>query len=415
MVNIVLNKILDTYKNNNDLIRRNINNVDILYFESLCDSSLIYEFAIKNIIKYEQIKNIENLITSPKLIISNSLYDNILYLESGYALIIHNDTTYVIEVKASLDRGIKEPTTEVSMYGAKDSFCENYQKNLGVLKRKIKTPKLKQIDFNIGVNTKTFVSLLYLDSICDKRYILSIKNKLDNLKSDINNQDILFDLFSKNKLFPTVLRSEKPSIVSDFLLDGYFVLLIDNTPFSLVIDVPLIKMINYFVHDNFVKMLRIICLILTILTPALYLALINYHMGLIPTRLLVNLIDQRLSVPFPSLIEALLMLFVCEILRESDIRFPNTYGSASSILGALIMGDAAVKAGIVSPIMIIIIAITFITSLIFTETKFVSTIRLLRIIFLLIASFLGLYGVSVLFIILIIYLKSIKLEKGRYL
>lgn len=414
-----IDKITKLYSSNDDLIIRNINKIYIVFFESLCSSKAIYDLVIKNITDYiklnKKINNIENVISSPKLLKSNSLNESINYLENGFCLVIYNDIVYAVETKADLDRGINQSNTEVSMYGPKDSFCENYQKNLGLLKRKIKTTNLKQQSYYIGYSSKELVTLFYLDNKCDKKYIKSIEEKLNKLHSNINNTDILFNLFNKSILFPTILKSEKPSTCSDFLLDGYVVLMIDNSPFCLILDVPLIKIINHQTHDSFVKILRIVCLILTILTPAIYLSLIRFHTGLIPTRLLVNLINQRLSVPFPSLIEALLMLFVCEILRETDIRFPNYYGSASSILGALILGDAAVNAGIVSPIMIIIIAITFITSLIFTETKFVASIRILRVIFLLSASLTGLYGITFLLILLIIYLKKVKLNKGRYL
>ena len=415
MNKVYLDKILTIYKGNNDLIRRSFGNVHIIFFESLCDSLSIYEYIIKNIVKNKSFENIENLITSPKLLKVKQFEEITNYLENGFCLVFYKNDIYSVEVKANLDRGINMPSTDVSMYGAKDSFCENFQKNLGLLKRKVKTSNLKQINYYIGINTKETVSLIYMDNKCNKSYIKTIRNKLNNLQSDISDQDVLFDLFNKSRLFPTVLKSEKPSICSNFLLSGYVVIMVDNNPFCLILDVPLSLMINHQTHDNFVKFLRIMCLILTILTPAIYLSLIRFHTGLIPTRLLVNLIEQRLSVPFPSLVEALLMLFVCEILRETDIRFPNNYGSASSILGALIIGDAAVNAGIVSPIMIIVIAITFVTSLIFTETKFVASIRLLRIITLLVASFSGLYGISLIFIMILIYLKILDLRKDIYI
>ena len=126
--------------------------------------------------------------------------------------------------------------------------------------------------------------------------------------------------------------------------------------------------------------------------PAIYIALINYNQETIPTNLLVSFSIQRDGVPFPAMIEALIMLFVCEMLRESDLRFPNAYGSAISILGALILGDAAVSAGIVSPIMIIIIALTFIASLIFTEIEVSNALRHFRFIFLFCAAFFGILG-----------------------
>ena len=148
--------------------------------------------------------------------------------------------------------------------------------------------------------------------------------------------------------------------------------------------------------------------LLTILAPAIYIALINYNPETIPTSLLINFSTQRDNVPFPAIVEAIMMLIIYEILRESDVRFPNSYGSAISILGALILGEAAVNAGFVSPIMIIVIAFTFITSLIFTEQEMVNAARHWRILFLIAAAFYGLYGIVLAFIYFLSHVTELK-------
>jgi spore germination protein KA len=167
--------------------------------------------------------------------------------------------------------------------------------------------------------------------------------------------------------------------------------------------------------DKFIKILRYICFFLTVFTPAIYIALINFNQETIPMSLLINFSEQRSGVPFPTIIEAFIMLFICEILRETDIRFPSNYGSSASILGALILGDAAVSAGIVSPIMIIVIAVTFITNLIFTEIKLVWAIRILRVFFLIISTFLGLFGLGIGFITSLSIMANVKMYEGTYL
>src|SRR5699024_3646163 len=172
-------------------------------------------------------------------------------------------------------------------------------------------------------------------------------------------------------------------------LAGKVLLFVDTSPFALIVPGFFSDFLNP-VSDNykksnninFLKVLRFCCFFLTILAPAIYIALINYNPETIPTTLLVKFITQRDNVPFPAIVEAVMMLIIYEILRESDVRFPNSYGSAISILGALILGEAAVNAGFVSPIMIIVIAFTFITSLIFTEQEVVNAARHFRIIFL---------------------------------
>ena len=410
-----IKRIINLFKDDDDLIIRLINNITILYFESLCDGLLIYEYVVKNTTKIQNKDDINKLISSPKLIKIKTIKDGINMLQNGFCLISINKDIYAIEVKAPLDRGINTPLTESSMYGPKDSFCENYQKNLGLLKRKIKSNNLVIKNYLFGNNTKTIVSAIYINNLVNKDYLNDVLSTLNSIDIDLIDETYIYNKLNRSKIFSTILKTEKPSVCAKYLLKGYIILLIDNTPFSLVIDMNLFELINYQTHDNFIKILRLSCLFLTILIPAFYIGLINYNQETIPTSLLINISNQRLNVPFPSIIEIIIMLIICEVLRETDIRFPNNFGSASSILGALIIGEAAVSAGIVSPIMIIIVAITFITSLIFTEVKFTREIRFLRILSLLSASFLGLYGLALSSILIINLLTRTNLKRGYYL
>lgn len=407
------------YADDDDFIIREIPNqktvIYLLFFESLVNSKNVYDYIIKYIYYNNKNNNLQKLLCGPNQKKLKSIEEVSYYIENGYTAIICNDDIYVIETKANIDRGITQSTTEPNMYGPKDSLCENYQKNLGVIKRRIKSRNLKVKSVTLGNYSKTKVSLIYMSNIINMKVLKHYKDIISKVKEDIIDNNNILKYVEKDKLFPTVLRTERPSCVSKYLLQGYLVILIDNTPFCLILDAKLKDFINPEINDPFVKVLRIISFILTILTPAIYVSLICYNQESIPTSLLINFMYQRFGVPFPAIIEALIMLFVCEILREADIRFPNNYGSAASILGALILGDAAVQAGIVSPIMIIIIAITFITNLLFTQIKFISAIRILRIAFLLSAAFFGLYGVALLIIISIGYMTNIEIGEDAYL
>lgn len=415
----------NTFKGNEDFILREINipkgeKLYVVFFESLCNSLAIYNFVMKNVDNYlvfhKKIKRIEDALGSPKLIKVPSSESIFYFLENGFCVIFYKNQKYAVEVKAEIDRGITIAQTEPNMYGPKDSFCENYQKNLGVLKRRIKNKNLKTENIDQGIYTKTRVSILYIEDLVDKGKLEKIKNQLNkNSDKEIIDSFDMTSILKKNKVFPTILKTEKPSFAAQFLLKGYVVILVDNTPFVLVMDAKLDDFISYSTTDKFVKILRYICFFITVLTPGLYIALINFNPEIIPIKLLINFAEQRASVPFPALIEALLMLLTTEILREADIRFPNSYGSAASILGALILGEAAVNAGFVSPIMIIVVALTFITNLIFTEIKLVSAIRIMRISFLLIASFLGLYGLSIALITCFTIIANVKMYEGVYL
>ena len=416
-----ITKIKKLYKNNNDFILREIpfkkTSIYLLFFESLCDSKSIYDYIVKNI--YNNInKNIYNLnlktiISSPKLININK--DEIIYyMENGFTIVVYKNQVYSVETKANIDRGITISDTETNMYGPKDSFCENYQKNLGIIKRRIKTTNLKVDTIIKGKETKTIISLLYLDNLDNKNKVKDIKNKINNINENILDGNILLKKLD-NKLFPKIFRTEKPYLVSDYILKNHIVLLVDNSPFVLILDTKFDTFINPISNDKFLYILRYLCFFITILTPALYISLICYNQETIPTSLLINFMNQRNNVPFPAIIECILMLIMCEILRETDLKFPSSFGSAASILGALILGEAAVQAGIVSPIMIIITSITFITNLLFTQINMVKTIRYIRTIFLLSASILGLYGIGLISILLLSIMSNIETYKGDYI
>ncbi len=410
LVIYVVNKITGIYKGNPDLIIKKINNTyTIIYFESICSSDKINEFINKSIIY-------KNKITAPHML-KITIKETEKYLNNAFALIIKNNTDiYAAEVKADLYRSIDSPETEPSINGPKDALTENIQLNLGLIKRRIKTKNLKIINKTIGKYTNTLVQTLYIENNQNKNEIDYILKKLDNIKllDVLDSSNISNSLQKEMKsIFPTIITSERPDVISSAIIEGKIVILVDNSPFALIMPAYFTDFINPLIDKyskegptNFIKIIRYICLIITLVEPAFYIATINYNQETIPTSLLINFMTQREGVPFPSVVEAILMLIIYEILRESDIRFPSKYGTAISILGALILGDAAVKAGIVSPIMIITIAICFISSLVFTNPEFSNALRLYRFLFLFGATILGLYGIILVLFYLLINLCS---------
>ncbi|MDE6284916.1 MAG: spore germination protein, partial [Bacilli bacterium] len=302
---------------------------------------------------------------------------------------------------------------EPSISGPKDSFTENYQTNIGLIKRRIKSSSLKIEGRIVGRKTSTQIGVLYFDDITDKNMVKTILEKIDTIDIDgiLDSSSLAFLLDGENKsIYPTVYQTERPDIVSMALLEGKIVIMVDTSPFALILPSYLIDYINpnfdnynKSLNINFIKLLRIFAFFITIATPALYVALINFNQEAIPTTLLINFAIQRDGVPFPAVIETIIMLFVCEVLRESDLRFPSNYGSAISVLGAIIIGEASVSAGIVTPIMIIIVAITFISNLIFTNAELNNAIRFFRVVFLIGAAIFGLYGLALAFLFFLTY------------
>lgn len=424
-MNVNVEFLKKSLKDNPDFIVREIesgtkNKIYVVFFESLVNSADLSAYTVRSfknyLVHHKKVKDIRSLIAGPKVNEVKSDEEMFYLLENGFALIIYNNERYAIEVKAELDRGITMSQTEPNMYGPKDAFCENYQKNIGIIKRRIKNKNLRIEAVDRGVYTKTKVGLLYLDDKVDKTALNKVKAILDKYKDYevIDSYDLVKELKSGN-LFPTIFKTEKPALAARFLLKGYIVISIDNTPFALVLNARFSDFVNPFTTDKFVLVLRYLCLFLTVLTPAIYIALINFDQEAIPTSLLISFSEQRSGVPFPAIVEGVIMLMICEVLRETDIRFPSNYGSSASILGALILGEAAVNAGFVSPIMIIVVAISFISSLIFTEVRLVNALRVARFAFLLVASFLGLYGLSMGVIACMIFMSNVRLDEGNYI
>lgn len=410
-----LNYIKNIFQNSSDLISKKIKDIDIVFLESLCSSDKINEYILKVLVLAKNKHNLNNILVGPntKQIAKK---DITTYLLNGFTLVI-GDEIYAIETKGELVRSITEPTTEPDLHGPKDSFNESIQTNLGLIKRRIKSPDLINLDMTIGKYSQTKVSILYINSICDKELVNKVKNKLTqinidgildagNIKQLIGSED--------NSPFPTTQLTERPDKAAGDLLEGKIIILVDASPLAISLPAFLVDFINPSVDTyskniniNFVKILRFICLITTLFLPAIYIALINYNQGSIPIDLLVNFAMQRSSVPIPSIIECLVILILCAILRESDIRFPTNYGSSISIVGALVMGDAAVEAGIVSPIMIIVIAVTYITSMVFTDLEIINSFRHIRFLSLFLVSILGLFGLYTSIFFTLIHLCSL--------
>ena len=417
----LVKKIQNKFHYSSDLIIKQLDKVYVIYLESICDSDKINFYILQNI-SQKYFKSKKNIISGPNTTIMNKFDDIIFYLLNGFTIVI-KDKVYAVETRASIIRSVEKPDSEPAVYGPKDAFNENIQTNLGLIKKRIKNNNLVNEDYYIGNNTLTKISILYLKDIANDEFINTIKKRINKINKDIISIGNIKQLLSKENRspLPTILETERPDNAANALLEGKVILLCDNSPFCLIMPSflsdfinPIVDTYSKSININFLKILRFICLIFTLIAPALYISLINFNHEIIPISLLKNFAVQRSNVAFPSWIECLIMLIVCGILKESDMRFPSSYGSAISIVGALILGEAAVSAGLISPIMIIITSFTFITSMVFTDQELVNGLRYFRFLFLLLASFFGLFGLIIGIILFIIHIGSINVLKISY-
>ena len=425
-MNKIVERLKKEFSKTPDLIIKEIklnmfNNLYIIYLETVSGSNKVNDYILKNVIDNKDKinkNNFQNYLAGPNTKEINK-YDKIEYfLTSGFTIIILKDKIYGVETRADINRAVANADVETSINGPKDSFTENYQINIGLIKRRLKSHNLKIDNRVIGRKTSTQVGVLYFEDIADQELVQNILNKLDNIDIDgvIDSSSIGYLIDNEtSSVYPTFLQTERPDMVSTALLEGKIAIVMDTTPFALIIPAFFIDFINPNIDNyskskniNFIKILRIFAYFLSMIAPALYIAIMNYNQETIPTNLLIDFAIQRNGVPFPTIVETILMLAVCEILRESDLRFPSNYGSAISILGAIVLGEASVSAGIASPITIIVIAITFISSLTFSNVEINNSLRFFRFIFIVLAGFFGLYGITLGLLFFLIYTTNVK-------
>lgn len=426
----IINKLKEETNNSSYIVYREkyINNIkiDIIYNEVLTDQDKMSNFIYRSLDHIEKIYQekellydvIKNNISNIKIKEINNYQDICKYLNNGFViLLIEDDYSLALEVKKNLTRSIEKPMTETTIRGAMDSFTENIETNIGLIKRRLKTNKLWNEDMELGKYTKNKISILTIKGLTDSKIKDNIINKLNSLEIDgVTDAGTLKHLIENETktIFPTSITTERPDKVVSSLLRGKTVIIIDNCPFVLIMPVDINdfflsqddKDSNY-INNSLTRILRYLAFFITILTPGIYIALTTFNQEMIPLELLTSFASQRSTVPFPAFFEALLMFVSFEILRESDYRIPNVSNSALSIVGALILGEAAVNAGIVSPIMIIIVAITAISALVIVEPELSNAIKWYRILFMLGGTTIGIFGIFIVFIIFTTNLCSI--------
>ena len=405
--------------------------VFIISMETLSSGDRVNDFILKYFSNKSIVKNISNLEKDIKDNIPSINFKNVENYESllnflfnGFTVVIYKDEVIAYETRAELDRGVSEATSEPVVRGPKDSFTENYQKNIGLIRRRIKSENLSLKELDIGKETKSRVGILYLKNIAEEETINDVIEKLKRINIDgvidVNNLKEYLD--DKNKtLFPTLMYTEKPDDACRFLLDGRIIVTMDSSPSVVVCPtffVDFFQNSEDFYHKSFfasfMRVIRIVAFFLSIITPALFIAIINYDPELLPVSLLINFAEQRNSVPFPAIIEAFILMFTFELLYEGDSRTPTTRGTSLSVLGALVLGDAAVQAGLISPIMVIVVSVSAISSLIFIYYDIQGSIRFYRYFLMILSALFGIIGFIIGMQFLLLDVTSIKTFKKPY-
>lgn len=437
----MLEKLKQINHNSSDIKTRtlNIENTKVIYafIEGVCSDDKISNFVVRSMTFdskqnkvpfftsfFEHLKN--NISNSVMAIIDNEK-DLLFYFLSGFTIIFIDGykKAIALETRRDLSRGVTESSSESIIRGPKDSFTETHPTNIGLIRKRIKDPNLVVEDFFIGKRTKTKVSIVYLYDVTEISKVEMIKKKLNQIDVDgiLDSGNIREFLITKQKsVFPKTISTERPDLVCSSILNGKISILVENTPYALIIPALFIDFFHnpedYYqkpINIALTRALRVIAFLFTILVPAIYISIVNFHPEVLPEKLLMSLYYQKISTPFPTALELLILLIVFEILRECDIRTPNAMGTSMSIVGGLVLGDAAVSAGIVSNAPVIIVAITSISGLLFSDIDMINGIRFWRFLFLIFSICFGLLGFFICLIILIVKLSSLKYLGTDYL
>lgn len=343
-------------------------------------------------------------------LVSDILYGSTVLLVEGYA------EALVLDTKGWEYRSITEPSSEQVVRGPREGFTESMMINLSLIRRKILSSDLKFQFKEIGVISKTKVCICYLEGLANEKIIEEVNKRLEDIEIDaILESGYIEELIEDAPLSPfaTMGNTERPDVVAANLLEGRIAIVVDGTPFVLTLPCLFIEYFqsnedyyNNYIYSSINRLLKVLAFFLSTSVPAIYVALVTFHQEMIPTPLILGITAAREGVPFPTIVEALLMLLAFELLREGGVRLPAPIGSTIGFVGAIILGQAAVDAKFVSAPIVIVAALTGITN--FLIPRMIGPLIIVRLIFLILSSFLGLYGYIFGVIGLFIHLMSIR-------
>ncbi|MCM3670208.1 spore germination protein [Mesobacillus maritimus] len=395
--------------------------VAIFFISTITDVRTIEDSAIGPILENKHPDaTIKEMIATQNITSLSTLKEAVQNMNTGNAVIfIEGETSaYAFECANFQGRSVEKAENEVVIKGPKEAFTEKVVVNLSLIRKRIKNEDLMAETVTISTRSKNEVFILYIRNLANEKLVNNIKNRLKNLDVDaIQNLSLLEQYIEERpfSMFPSVLYSERPDRATSFLEDGHIILLMDNSPDSLILPATFWSFFHTsddhylrFIFGNFARFIRAGAMFITIFISAIFIAVTTYHSEMIPADLLLAIAGSREKVPFPVFFEILLMEIAFELIREAGLRVPNPMGPTIGIVGALILGQAAVEANIISPIVIIVVALSGLTSFTISDVSLNFALRIIRFIFIFSAGLFGIFGMTSFFVMGIFYLTSLK-------
>lgn len=369
------------------------------------------EFIDRSLLEVVSVKDVKKIYTFQEVINAILSGDTVILCDEA-------DSALQASTKGFPTRGVGSVKTEVSVLGPKDAFNESIAVNIVLIRRRIKDTKLKLKRMKIGTGTKTDIAVMYMEGIVNNQILKNVEKSLESVDIDgVYDSGYIEQLIEKEftSPFPQIQITERPDKTASSLMEGRIAVVVDNSPYVILLPAPLNEFFqsadDYYERweiMSFIRFMRYVGAFLAISLPGLFIALAVYNPSVLPVSLALKIAGSRQNIPFPTAAEMLVMEIAFELLIEAGIRLPSPVSSTIGIAGGIIIGQAAVEAGIVSPMIIIISALTAICTYVIPNTSVTAGIRIFKYIIIFTSSFFGLFGFWIGILLLLIHLSSIK-------
>lgn len=389
----------------------------IAYIQGMVDRGMINDFILRTIMTSERLKAIEeghavdfvfNYILYVNKVERTNNFTNTVITDmlDGFTVLFIDGCgeCLLIDCRGYEKRSVEKPATETVIKGAQEAFTENLRTNITLIRRIVRNKNLVTEVIPVRSTNNLTCAVMFLDGIANPKLVNEVNRRIKSVNADLVSSDGMLEQLIEDKplsIFPQVLSTERPDRAASFLLDGQVVVASEGSPFVFAVPVTLFHIYHSSEDANLkwqfatlLRFIRILGMLSSALLPGLYLAATLYHRKMIPTELLVSIARAKESIPFPGLVEVLIMEVSFEVIREAGIRVPGVIGPTLGIIGALILGQAAVEANLVSPVLIIIVAVTGLGNFAIPNYSFSTSIRILRFLFIFVGCIAGFYGVA---------------------
>ena len=422
-MNNYLNQLQKTYQNDDDFTTRQVDcgmPLTLCFLDSMCSDIKISNYVVEPLTYGEKATDFEcikkRLTTGAIVKEPANFFDVLDVISNGYTVILSEQNCIAVDTRTTLARAIIEPPTSMVMRGPREGFIEDAKTNLTLIRKRLKTADLKVTTLNVGKYTNTTVFVCYLSSIAEKKVVDEVVQQVQKINIDgVLDASYLSRYIDKNKtaLFRRVGMTEKPDVAVGKMLEGRVALIVDGSPMVLTVPYLYVEDLQSpgdYYEDNTMtslnRILRFISVLASVLLPSLYVCLQMYNYQIIPLKFLITVLNSTQAIPFSPLAEMILIIVIFDILREANLRMPSAVGISLSLVGAIVLGDAAVKAGLIGAPAVMIGALSGIG--LFTMPDNTLILSLLRLVITYIAGVMGILGVILSMMVILFYLCSMQ-------